>query len=265
MNHHRPDDVGQSLGLPDFVDPDDVVEASLDASARWGDDASASARASHARSARADAAAGRTPGRAFAADGRPRKQKTRPQLSWAQKAERKQQRAEKRRAQEATERERDPMGFAREVVLTQLAAAPRSRAYLAGKLRDKEVEDDVIEAVLDRMEDVGLVDDAAYAGMLVRSQVASRGLARRALQRELQRKGIDERTSAAALDEVDDEAERTVALELARKKLRTMSRLDTPTQTRRLAGLLARKGYPPAVVWSVVRDVLGDDAAGDGL
>ena len=105
------------------------------------------------------------------------------------------------------------------------------------------------------MEDVGLVDDEAYAAMLVRSKLASRGLARRALRQELKRKGIDDDVATVALEQVDDDVEREQALVLARKKMVTMSRLDEPTQTRRLAGLLARKGYSGELVWSVIRQV----------
>ena len=181
--------------------------------------------------------------------------KAKKQLTWAEKAERREKRAAARREAEASEREKDPIGYAREIVLTQLTAMPRSRSQLADKLREKEVSEDVIDVVLDRMEDVGLVDDEAYAAMLVRSKLASRGLARRALRQELKRKGIDDDVATVALEQVDDDVEREHALVLARKKMVTMSRLDEPTQTRRLAGLLARKGYSGELVWSVIRQV----------
>ena len=61
--------------------------------------------------------------------------------------------------------------------------------------------------------------------------------------------------ATVALEQVDDDVEREQALVLARKKMVTMSRLDEPTQTRRLAGLLARKGYSGELVWSVIRQV----------
>lgn len=267
--NHQPDDVGQSLGLPDFIDPSDVVEASFDASTTWGEERSSPASGGfEPRDDEQSSSAGRrgSSGSSFGegarssgrgAKGKGRKKK---QLTWAEKAERREKRAQKRREEEAAEREKDPLGFAREIVLRQLTAAPKSRAQLADKLREKEVDDDVAEAVLDRMEDVKLVDDEAYAGMLVRSQVASRGLARKALAQELKRKGITPEVAEGALEQVDDDAERAVALQLARKKMTTMSRLDEQTQTRRLAGLLARKGYPPSLVWSVIKEIQGSAA-----
>jgi regulatory protein len=142
-------------------------------------------------------------------------------------------------------------------VLRQLTATPRSRAQLERALRRKDCPDDVAAAVLDRMEEVGLVDDVAYAGMLVRSQQAGRGLARRALAHELRRKGVDDETAQAALDEVvDPHDEEDRARELVAKKLRSMSGLDPLVQTRRLAGMLARKGYGSEVAMRVVREAV---------
>ena len=140
--------------------------------------------------------------------------------------------------------------------LRQLTAAPRSRAQLEQVLRRKDCPDDVAAAVLDRMEEVGLVDDTAYAGMLVRSQQAGRGLARRALAQELRRKGVDDETAQAALDEVDPHDEEDRARALVAKKMRSISGLTPLVQTRRLAGMLARKGYPSDVSMRIVREAV---------
>ncbi|WP_246241792.1 regulatory protein RecX [Flexivirga aerilata] len=154
--------------------------------------------------------------------------------------------------------EPDPHEVARTIVLRQLTMAPRSRKQLADKLRQRGCTDEVAAEVLDRMEEVGLIDDAAYAGMLVRSQQASRGLARGALRQELRRKGVDDEIARAQLDEIDEESERERARALADKKLRSMHGLDATVQTRRLAGMLARKGYSPSVAWSVIREAIAD-------
>lgn len=152
--------------------------------------------------------------------------------------------------------EPDPHDWARQIVLRQLTAAPRSRHQLEEALRRKDCPPEVAAAVLDRMEEVGLVDDEAYAGMLVRSQQAGRGLARRALRQELRRKGVDDETAAAALDAVDPDDEEERARALVAKKLRTMHGLEAHVQTRRLAGMLARKGYDADVALRVVREAV---------
>jgi regulatory protein len=154
--------------------------------------------------------------------------------------------------------EPDPHEVARQIVLRQLAMAPRSRKQLRDKLRQRGCPDEVAETVLDRMTEVGLVDDDAYAAMLVRSQQSGRGLAARALARELRTKGIDPETAEATLADIDPEAERERARALVDKKLRTMHGLDATVQTRRLAGMLARKGYPSSVAFAVIREAIAE-------
>ncbi|MGL5928033.1 MAG: regulatory protein RecX [Dermatophilaceae bacterium] len=152
--------------------------------------------------------------------------------------------------------EPDPYDWARQIVLRQLTAAPRSRSQLEQALHRRHCPDDIATTVLDRLTEVGLVDDTAYAGMLVRSRQAGRGLARRALAQELRRKGVDDDTVTAALDDVDPHHEEERARQLVAKKLRTMTGLDPLVQTRRLAGMLARKGYDAEVARRVVHEAV---------
>ncbi|NHN56106.1 regulatory protein RecX [Calidifontibacter sp. DB0510] len=136
--------------------------------------------------------------------------------------------------------------------------APRSRKQLEDKLAAKGCDPQVAGTVLDRLEQVGLVNDAAYADTIVRSQQTGRGLAKRALGQELRRKGIDDEVVADALERIDPEDEADRARELVAKKLRTMHGLDAQVQTRRLAGMLARKGYSSSVSWQVIREAIAD-------
>jgi regulatory protein len=147
---------------------------------------------------------------------------------------------------------------ARQIVLRQLAMAPRSRAQLAQKLAQRDVSADVASAVLDRMTEVGLVDDEAYAQMLVRTQQAGRGLAKRAIARELRTKGIDDDLARQALASIADADERDRARALVDKKLKPMHGLAVQVQTRRLAGMLARKGYSPGLTYTVIREAIAD-------
>ena len=155
-------------------------------------------------------------------------------------------------------REPDPEEVARAIVLKQLSMAPRSRHQLADKLRQRGCPDDVSARVLDRMEAVGLVDDDAYAQMVVRSKQATRGLAKRALAQELRVKGVADDTIEGALGSIDPDSERALAEAVAGKTMRRLAGLDPQVQARRLAGVLGRKGYPPSVVYAVVRDAVND-------
>ena len=151
----------------------------------------------------------------------------------------------------------EPESVARTILLDALTGQARSRKELRERLAKKAVPDELAERLLDRFTEVGLVDDAAFARSWVETRQRSRGLARRALAQELRRKGVDEETARAALDEVDPEDEEASARELVCKKLRSMQRLDHATATRRLVAMLGRKGYPPGVAFAVVRDELG--------
>ena len=155
----------------------------------------------------------------------------------------------------------DSESVARKILLDQLTGQARSRSELAGKLAKKNVPDDIATRLLDRFEEVGLVDDEAFA----RAWVASRGsagagggrrLARRALAEELRRKGVADDVARVALDEIDPADEEDAARTLVRKKLRSMGGLERDKATRRLVGMLARKGYPAGLAFSVVNDEL---------
>jgi len=145
---------------------------------------------------------------------------------------------------------------ARKILLDQLTGQARSRAELSTRLAKKGVPDEVATRLLDRFEEVGLVDDEAFARAWVQSRQSGKGLARRALAQELRRKGVADETAGLALDEVDADDEVEAARTLVRRKLRTAARLDRDVAVRRLSGMLARKGYPAGVCFRVVREEL---------
>lgn len=158
--------------------------------------------------------------------------------------------------------EPDAEQVARSIALRLLASMPRSRAQLAEAMARKDVPSEIAERVLDRLEHVGLVDDAEYAAMLVRTKHAERGLARRALAQELSRRGIDRETAASALEAIDREDEDEVARELVRRRAPASANLPRDKRVRRLVGMLARKGHSPGGAYRIVTQVL-DAEEGD--
>ncbi|MGW0522357.1 regulatory protein RecX [Crossiella sp. NPDC003009] len=156
------------------------------------------------------------------------------------------------------EQPQDPVAYARDVCLRLLTARPRTKAELAQSLARKGVEPEVAETVLARLDEVGLVDDAAFAEVWVRSRHAYQGMARRALSVELRRKGVADEVAAEAVAAVDPEAEETRARDLVRKRLRggSLQSADEQTRIRRLVGMLARKGYSEGLAFRVVREEL---------
>ncbi|OJZ71335.1 recombination regulator RecX [Mycobacterium paraffinicum] len=142
---------------------------------------------------------------------------------------------------------------ARTLCLRLLTVRARTRAELHGQLAKRGYPEDVSAAVLDRLAAVGLVDDADFAQQWVQSRRAKAGKSKRALAAELHTKGVDRDVIASALSEIDAGAERDRAEELVRAKLRreTLDG-DDARVTRRLVGMLARRGYSQNLACEVV-------------
>ncbi|SCX59925.1 RecX family protein [Klenkia marina] len=153
----------------------------------------------------------------------------------------------------------DPEQAAKQICLTALTGASRTRQQLADLLAARDIPADVAESVLERFTEVGLVDDAAFAAAWVSSRQSARGLSRRALADELRRKGVDKEVAEVALEAVDPQDEWETARALVARKVPGMRRLDHATATRRLTALLGRKGYGPGLSSWVVREALEAD------
>ncbi len=150
----------------------------------------------------------------------------------------------------------DQTALAKAICLRLLAVTPRPRAGLAQALRRKEIPDDIAESVLDRLTEVGLIDDVAYAQSFVRTKQRDRALGRAALRSELRRLGVEEDVTAQAVDSVDTQAERIRAAELIAKRVDAAMASGVVAAKRRLLGLLARRGYSPEVAIAVVEKAL---------
>ncbi len=158
----------------------------------------------------------------------------------------------------------DPSAAAREICLRLLTVRPHSRAELAAALHRRGIPDDAAEQVLDRLDEVGLVNDVALAETFVRSGHAHRGLGPRALTAELRRRGVTAAVAREAVSAVDRDDEEQRARELVRRRLRGSTPREETILVRRLVSMLARKGYPEGLSYHVVRDELrrgGIDAA----
>lgn len=156
---------------------------------------------------------------------------------------------------------------AKAVVLRRLTGSPKSRHQLAVALKEKEFSDDVITRVLDRMEEVHLVNDAEFARTWVRGRHEIKNLGKSALRRELREKGISEPLAEEALEQLSDDDEHAAARELVERKLRGKSvpvgngpeeRGERDKLTRRLVSMLARRGHSPGAAFQIVRDVMDE-------
>lgn len=149
------------------------------------------------------------------------------------------------------------IGFAKEIVVRKLSERAHSRGELAQALAKKQVPEGAADAMLDKFEAAGLIDDEEFARSWVQARQRGKGLSSRALGMELRRKGVDDEISKEVLGELDPDVEVEAAHRLVQTKLRSMSRFDDTTKIRRLTGMLARKGYAPGLAFEVVRQELG--------
>jgi len=150
---------------------------------------------------------------------------------------------------------------ARNLCLRLLTARARTRAELEGQLAKRGYPYDVSKRVLDRLTQVGLIDDADFAEQWVRSRRANPGKGKRALAAELRTKGVDNDVIMAALDGIDAGAERQRAEKLVRDRLRRekLGDDDDAKIARRLVGMLARRGYSQTMAFDVVKDELANE------
>lgn len=178
--------------------------------------------------------------------------------SWKQKV----------RAARAAE-ETDPYTRAKTIVYNQLAYSAKTRGQLRKKLQAEGFDAELIEPLLDKFEAAKLIDDAEYAQSFVAQKSRTKKLSRAALRRELAERGVRGEEAENALAQRTDEQEREDAAELVRKKLRPRmdlsDRAEKDRVTRRLLGMLARRGYSSSVSMSVIREELAAYGAEDEL
>ena len=142
---------------------------------------------------------------------------------------------------------------ARALCLRLLTARARTRAELAGQLAKRGYPDDVSTRVLDRLSDVGLVDDADFAEQWVHSRRANAGKGKRALAAELHTKGVDNDVITSVLGGINPAAERGRAEQLVRTRLRREKLSDDDARvSRRLVAMLARRGFDQTMAYDVV-------------
>lgn len=163
----------------------------------------------------------------------------------------------------AADPDADPEAVARTIALRKLSAQARTRHELDQALQRKNVPEEVATSVLDRFEEVGLLDDETFAQDWVQSRQQRRHLSRSALRRELQAKGVDREHVDAALGTVDVEDELAAARALVAKKEGSTRGLDPQVRHRRLAGALARRGFGSGVVATVLGELRDRSAAVD--
>ena len=149
--------------------------------------------------------------------------------------------------------------------LNMLAFQARSARDLRRRLVQKGEPPEHVDRAIERLTAHGFLDDALFARQLARSKVASQGASKRRLQQEMFKRGVAREVADEAIAEVyEDEQvdEGTLVVDVARKKARSLAKLDPEARRRRLYAFLARRGYEGEAIRLAMRAVL-DGAEAD--
>lgn len=150
--------------------------------------------------------------------------------------------------------------------LDLLSQRPYTARDLRRKLVQKEVPADEADAVIERLTEAGLIDDAKYALAYARSKMLGSGASRRRIKQDLTRKGVKGDVASEAVEQVivDEEVDTKAVIErAARKKLASMGDLEPLVLRRRLFAFLARRGYDPDEILEVTRAIFSGTSRGE--
>lgn len=161
----------------------------------------------------------------------------------------------------------DERGQAVEAALNFLSYRPRTRHEVQRKLVSRGFSEDATEAALQRLDAVGLIDDAAFVALYVRDRISHRPMGSRRMVNELYLKGIPRERAGPLIEAaLQDEAvdERSLAVRVAEQKYGTLSARQEPTAVlkRRLRDHLASRGFAPGLAREVVDSLIDRREAG---
>ncbi|HOX42586.1 MAG TPA: regulatory protein RecX [Myxococcota bacterium] len=140
-----------------------------------------------------------------------------------------------------------PPADAHEAALRLLDVRERSRRELAGRLREKGFEPAQIEPELERLAEVGLLDDRRFACLRARALVR-RGQGPRRIEADLRARGVSREDIAAALEQAlegERPAERMRALVVKRFGEGCLGAEADPKLRARAQRYLLQKGFAP--------------------
>jgi regulatory protein len=154
------------------------------------------------------------------------------------------------------------MDKAHRQALSLLNRRAYSRMGLARKLRLKGYDAKLLDPILDRLTELGLLDDRAFGQAIVRELLRARPAGRRLIEAKLRQRGLDASLARELADEADEQSD---PLEAARRLLQarapSLARLEQRTQRRRLWGLLARRGFDPDIISQAMNELPETDSS----
>lgn len=142
---------------------------------------------------------------------------------------------------------------ARQVLLKMLERGSKPSSAIRTALLAKEHPAEIVDQLIARFQEVGLIDDFALAKDLAERLFERKSQAKKMIAMALREKGFSSETIDFAIADLDSDAELESAKELAASRITRMADLDADARSRKLAGFLSRKGYSSSVVWAAIR------------
>jgi regulatory protein len=146
----------------------------------------------------------------------------------------------------------------RQALLKLIQRSGKSSGQLRASLLEKEFPVQLVDQMIDRFIEVGLIDDFALAKDFTELAVSRKSKAKSVIARELRAKNFPQEAIDSALADIDSDSELEAAKALAESRYRQLLKLEPEVRTRRLSSFLMRKGYPSSVVWAAVRHASGE-------
>lgn len=144
---------------------------------------------------------------------------------------------------------------ARNILLNRLSRGPRSKQQLRELLVAREIPEEIRELLLERFEDVGLIDDKKFAEIFARDRRNSRGLAIRSVAQKLREVGVSQEDAQQALEQFEDGSDLELATELLQRRWNSLRVLDWETRRRRVFGYLGRRGFGSSTIAAALQSV----------
>jgi len=141
----------------------------------------------------------------------------------------------------------------RQTLLRTITRGSKSSGQLRTAMLSKEYPAELVDQLIERLTEVGLINDFQMAKDLVQSQLNRKAVAKSVLSRTLREKGFPKDAIDEALAEIDSDSELEAAKKVAESRIRQLMKLEPEVRSRRLAGFLTRKGYSSCVVWAAVK------------
>lgn len=141
------------------------------------------------------------------------------------------------------------------VVLQMLRRAAQTESQMREKLGRQQFEEPIIQATIEKLIQLGLINDEKYAHDYVAYRTRTSPLGKYNLSMHLIKKGIHKDVAREAALDLTREEEEQIVHQMMQKKLRTLSRYPKEEQKNKLMRFLASRGFSIDVILNAIKAI----------